>query len=88
MAFMRAVLFVPDNYQHILTAMQVSAFEGLVRTKNSAQQPAGVYYFIPNFVSESGDIFPWVAMPEDQFRRTFSFDEDKIQTQFVQITRK
>lgn len=85
---MKAVLFVPNNHQHVLSEMHLSAFEGLVRTKNNAQQPAGVYYFIPNFVTENGDIFPWIAMPEDQFRRTFIFDEDKIQTQFVRITRK
>lgn len=88
MSSMKAVLFVPDNYPHVINEMNLPTFERLVRTKRSEHKKTANFYFIPSYVNADGDITSWIAMQEDRFRAMFDYDDKLIQTQFVPITRK
>ncbi len=45
-------------------------------------------YFIPRWDESDQEYTGWALVPEDSFKETFDADMTKIETDFVEITRK
>lgn len=82
----RAVKLVPENFSLITTDSDVK-LETLVELYEDAISLEETRYFCPSFTTIYGrDTKSWAAIREDALRDKFTYDNDKIDTEFVEIT--
>ena len=89
---LKAVKFAPENFSLILDTDE-TVFPPLtideVESWYRASLDAGkTYYYTPRFNRSMAEPSFWRFFSEEAFEELFTYDKDKIKTEFVEITRK
>lgn len=88
---MKAILLVPENFDTIEADrdfdISIPELQD-VYERRSAHPFNETHYFIPDYVTINGyETHGWVCCRQDYMDESFSYDKEKIKTEFVPIIR-
>ena len=88
---LKAVKFAPENFSLILeegTTFPPLTLDELESWHQTALDAGKTYYYTPRFDTALKELSFWRFFSEEPFNVLFTYDKDKINTEFVEITRK
>lgn len=84
----RAILFAPQNFALIVQETNDTTTPMLEETYKIIRFRGENFYFIPDYITKFGKPFNSWALPAQEYMdEEFTYDIDKIKTEFVEITR-
>ena len=85
---MQAILFIEKNFPLIIQKVDLPLDDVILRNKTSNYPDQGSRYFIPDYITTSGDPYGWLILKEEDFLSRFTLDQSGVGYRFVDITRK